>query len=248
MTAIREVVRVAVTNNFNCTEQEFEQLDRFVEKNPYRFFFINSNIKTPLLITINNHPYDVVITANPDILVDPEVIERLYEIDPEKVAFVRVKYIPGNQAILDLIDQLNADGYDVVVTMQRFNGKESISRYLPDYRSHYKWSHNRFRLTPPAQKKLERFTDHNHRALICDRSGKGCQGCGICSKLTVGSVVPVKSLNLSTSGICEFNCTDCYAKTLQHFLEKCGQPLIRFDKIMANKKQNGSLKHIRDHK
>lgn len=247
---VREVVRVAVTNNFNCTEPEFAQLGEFRKKNPHRYFFVNSNIKTPLLLNLNNHDYDAVLTVNPDIAVDEEQIERLYEIDPEKIAFTRVKYIPGPEEILELIDELRANGYEVVVTMQRFNSKKSIAEYVPDYREHYHFSHNRFRLTPTAQKKLEEFTDStdsNHKAYICDRAGKGCLGCGLCSKLTTSCLLPIKSLNLSTSGVCEFDCPDCYAHTMQNFLEACGQPLIRFDKIMANKKQTGSLKHIQDH-
>lgn len=243
----REVVRVATNNNFNCTEREFKQLDEFRKKNPHRYFFINSNIKTRCLLNINKHDYRAVITVNPDLLVRRHQVDRLYEIEPSKVAFTRVKYIPGPREILDLIDELHEEGYTVVVTMQRFNGKTSAARYVPDYRDHYEFSHNRFRLTPEAQGKLEEFTDSKDRAYICDRAGKGCLGCGLCSTLTAGPRLTLKSLNLSTSGICKFECPDCYAHTMQRFLESCGKPLIHFDRIMANHKQSGKLKHITDH-
>lgn len=243
----REVVRVATNNNFNCTEREFKQLDEFVKKNPHRYFFINSNIKTRSLLNINDHPYDAVITVNPDIRVVRSQVDRLYRVDPAKIAFTRVKYIPGPREILDLIDELHDKDYTVVVTMQRFNSIKSASKYVPDYRDHYEFSHKRFRLTPEAQGKLEEYTDSKDKVYICDRAGKGCLGCGLCSTLTAGPRLPIKSLNLSSSGICKFRCPDCYARTMQNFLRACEQPPIRFDTIKANKKQDGSLKHIRDH-
>jgi len=243
----REVVRVATNNNFNCTEREFKQLDEFVKKNPHRYFFINSNIKTRSLLNINDHPYDAVITVNPDIRVVRSQVDRLYQVDPAKVAFTRVKYIPGPREILELIDELHDRDYTVVVTIQRFRNKESAAKYVPDFKDHYKFGYNNHRLTPEAQGKLEKYTDSKDRVYICDRTGKGCLGCGLCSTLTAGPRLPLKSLNLSSSGICKFRCPDCYAHTSQARNISWHNNPIEFNKIKANKKQNGSLKHIRDH-
>jgi hypothetical protein len=142
---------------------------------------------------------------------------------------------------------MHDEDYTVVVTMQRFNSIKSASKYVPDYRDHYKFSYSRFRLTPEAQGKLEEYTASKDRVYICDRAGKGCLGCGLCSTLTAGPRLPIKSLNLSSSGICKFQCPDCYARTMQNFLRASKTPLIRFDQIYSNMKQSGSLKHIKDH-
>ena len=85
-------------------------------------------------------------------------------------------------------------------------------------------------------------------AYICDRKGLGCQGCGLCSLLVTGQKLPIKSVNLSSSGLCPYNCPDCYAKTMQHFSKAMGHNPLAFDKIAANDKQAGHLKHIKNAK
>ena len=246
MSQYNQVVRVAVTNNFNCTEEEFSQLHAFEVFYPNSFFFVNCNINTPLLSSLNDESCKAVITVNPNIRFNESVLEKLYEIDPEKISFVRVKYIPKNQEVLDLIDELLGNGHTVVITMQRFNSKVSISKFLTEYQDHYRWSHNRFRLLPEAQQVLREIADSNSRAFLCDRAGLGCKGCGLCSSLTVGEDLPITSLNMSSSGICKFSCPDCYAKTMQHFLRVSGQPPIHFDQVKMNKKQAGTMKHIKE--
>jgi len=242
-----EVVRVAVSNNFNCTPKEYKQLDEYAKKNPHKYFFINSNIRTPSLLNINNHPYKVVLTANPDLKVDWKLIERLYELDPEKIAFTRVKWLPRNEEIKNLALELSMAGYPVVITMQRFNGRASLRKYTE--LEYYKWSHNRFRLHGVDLKALEKLVDDNARMYICDRKGLGCGGCGLCAKLSLGSTdVRISSLNLSSSGICKYNCPDCYAKTMSHFAVSCGHTPVKFDSIKQNSKQAGKTKHIIDTK
>jgi len=242
----KEVVRVAVNNNFNCTEEEYTQLADFVIRNPHRLFFVNCNIRTPNLITLNNHNYPAVITINPDITVHENLVERLYEINPKLVAFVRVKYVPNRPVIVDLIKELSGEGYNVVVTLQRFNGKRGLFKYSE--REHYTFSCNRFRLTPVAMESLLKILKPIPNTYVCDLKGLGCAGCGLCSKLTANADLPIKSLNMSTSGICPFNCADCYAKTMQHFLREIGMPEIKYDVIKRNSKQSGRTKHIKETK
>jgi hypothetical protein len=43
----KEVCRVALSNNFNCSDKEWEQLDQIAAKRSDKKFFVNSNIKTP---------------------------------------------------------------------------------------------------------------------------------------------------------------------------------------------------------
>jgi hypothetical protein len=242
-TQINKVVRVAVNNNFNCTDAEFQQLDNFAAAYPDTLFFINTNVKTKMLTNINKHPYKAVITLNPDILVNEALVRKLAKIDKKLIAFVRIKYIPGNPEILSLIKTIRKE-YPVVITLQRFNSIKSAEEFTPNFRDHYKHSNNRFRLYGNSLKEVEQLTETKN-IYICDKAGLGCGGCGLCSKLTTKKDLPIFSLNLSSSGLCPFNCKDCYAKTMQHFLEKIGTNVINFDWIHLNSKQSGRTKHIK---
>jgi len=244
---MNKVVRVAVNNNFNCTKAEFQQLDELSKVHLDSLFFINSNIKTPKLLEINNHPYKAVITVNPDITIDRRRVGRLYHIASELVAFTRIKYVPGKPEIVDLIKEISQT-LNVVITLQRFNGKKSITQYVPDYREHYKFTHNRFRLTNESITAMQKLIGSNRRVSICDLAGTGCGGCGLCSTLTTSKSLPIYTLNLSSSGICPYNCTDCYAKTMQHFLRMIKRKVIRYDWIHENCKQSGRTQHIKDSK
>ncbi len=243
-TQINKVVRVAVNNNFNCTDAEFQQLDNFAAAYPDTLFFINTNVKTKLLTNINKHPYKAVITLNPDLSVDKKHTTKLKKIDNDLIAFIRIKYIPGDPDIPRLIEDIRKD-YPVVITLQRFNSIKSVSSYVSNFRDHYTHSHNRFRLTGETLKAVEHLSDVKN-IFICDKAGLGCGGCGLCSKLTAGKDLPIFSMNLSSSGQCAFNCVDCYAKAMQHFLEKVGDgTVIKFDWIHQNFKQSGRTKHIK---
>jgi hypothetical protein len=233
-----------VNNNFNCTLAEFQQLDTFAAAYPDTLFFVNSNIKTKKIFAINDHPYMAVITLNPDIWIDEKLVSKLSMIDSDKIAFIRIKYIPEYPKVDKLIQKVSKD-YPVMITLQRFNGKNSIVQFVPEYREHYEFSHNRFRLFGDSLgdvKELAMFEN----IYICDEKGLGCGGCGLCSTLVTGRSLPIYTLNLSSSGMCPFNCVDCYAKTMQHFLSKIGVPEIHYDWIHMNHKQSGHTKHIKD--
>lgn len=238
------VVRVAANNNFNCTAEEFAQLDEMAANNPRSLFFINSNIKTPHLAAINDHDFQAVITVNPDLHVKEEQIARLYTVDFGKVAFVRVKWLPESADIENLALDLSQHGYNVVITAQRFNSKDSLRKYTSF--DHYKFSCSRYRLSGAALDYLERFVDAHPRIQMCDRANLGCQGCGLCAKLTAGYDVPILSVNLSTSGVCKFQCPDCYAHQLQNFLVATGKRPMKYDTIQKNRKQRGDTKHIKE--
>jgi hypothetical protein len=242
-----KIVRVAVNNNFNCTTIEFKQLDDLQKIHPESMFFVNSNIKTPKLLAINKHPYRAVITVNPDITIDPSLVQRLYGIDSSKISFTRIKFIPGHPEIIDLINKVS-ETLPVVITNQRFNGKKSISQYVPDFRDHYKWAHNRFRLFGDSLAIIENLVKPGNNIYICDQLGLGCGGCGLCSTLTTGQTLPIYTLNLASSGICQYNCVDCYAKTMQHFLRSINKPVMHFDWIHMNHKQSGKTQHIKQAK
>jgi hypothetical protein len=258
-----DIVRVGTLNNFNCTPAEWAQLDEFTSQNPDKYFFINCNAKTPNLESINDHPYKAVITLNPDLGISEYLVNRVLSLDPAKVAFVRVKWLPrtegpyrsawshrskwpGRDEIEDVILRLRFAGIEVVITPQRFNGKKTLKAYAP--KAAYKWECSRYRVSGAAWKSLTAFA-RTHSARICDKRGLGCQGCHLCSTLNGHKTSDrILSLNLSTSGICPYNCVDCYAKAMQKFRACMNQNLIRFDKIMANRKQKGNTVHIKHRK
>lgn len=242
-----KVIRVAVNNNFNCTAAEFNQIYQLQQASPKSLFFVNSNIKTRNIRKINDHPFKAVITLNPDIIIDPKLVDKLYDIASDKIAFVRIKYIPNHPEILELIRDVSKT-LNVVITLQRFNGLANLEKFVPDHRLHYKWSSNRFRLYGDSLKEIESYADRLPRTYICDRAGLGCGGCGLCSKLTAGKILPIFTLNLSSSGLCPYHCVDCYAKTMQHFRECINMPVIRYDHIHMNHKQSGTTKHILNNK
>lgn len=243
------VVRVATTNNFNCTTREWAQLDTFTKNNPDKAFFVNSNINTPKLSTVANHNYKVVVTANPDLVIDQsEIILSRLETIRSNVAFVRVKYIPNYEPVTKLLGHLLNAGFKVVLTLQRFNSKAKLLQYTSlDY---YKFSCSRFRLNGPELEKvlnkISTLQNQGYPVWICDQAGTGCQGCGLCSRLTTNLDLTITSLNLSTSGICPYDCPDCYAKTMQAFSKKMGHALITYDIIRQNDKQAGRTTHIKE--
>jgi hypothetical protein len=217
-------------------------------KNPNDTFFINSNINTPALTTVNKHPYKVVVTANPNITGTPADLNKIMQkfiTIKDHIAFVRVKFVPGIPFFIELLAMLLAVNIPVVITLQRFNSLESLSRFTD--RKYYQHSCSRFRLAGPMLKAITQLvTRYRNRVWICDQKGLGCSGCGLCSKLTTGKSYKVYSLNLSSSGICPYNCPDCYAKTMQNFSRKMGHNPLVYNKIQQNKKQSGRTAHIKE--
>ena len=247
---MKKIVRVAVSNNFNCTAAEWAQLDTIQAQHPDKTFFVNSNIMTPDLISINDHPYKAVITVNPNLVVpEYKVLHKLDYIAPSKIGFLRVKWVPGPllPGIRSLIDSLLDRDYAVVITLQRYQKTATLLKYTS--REYYEHTCSRFRLAGEALKEVETYVDSrqalNLKAYICDRTGKGCSGCGQCATLTMGKPAEICSLNLSTSGTCPYSCPDCYAKCMSNFSEKMGHAPIRFDVIHKNHKQSGQTAHIK---
>jgi hypothetical protein len=244
---MKTIVRVAVNNNFNCTPTEWAQLNEIASYNPDKIFFINSNINTPKLSTVNDHPYKIVVTANPNITF-PNNLSILTQIQ-SKIAFIRIKYVPTlDDTLMKTIEEFASMNIPVVITLQRFNSLKSIAKYTK--KEYYKYSCGRFRLADKALLRITAFVVKLQKkklpVWICDQAGTGCQGCGLCSVLTTGMACEIYSLNLSSSGICPYNCPDCYAKTMQNFCRKMGYKPIIYDVIKKNEKQSGRTAHIKE--
>jgi len=225
----QKLVRVGTMNNFGFTQAEYSQLNRFVGR-----FFVNGNIKGVTKITaknINQSAIPIVITINPDLVINPEYINKLKLIDKKVIAFIRLKFAPG-YGHADLYNRLISAGYNVVVTLMRFKSKISFEKFIaPNYRSMYSHNGGYYRLLPDFYPSI--FT------LICDRKGKGCQACYLCAKLVTGKAQQIYSLNLSSSGTCRYDCPDCFAKSC---IKRSGQDHPEFNRIKQNRKQAGKIK------
>jgi len=244
--AEKSVVRVATSNNFNCTAREFRQLDGLAAGHPDRVFFVNCNARTPRLKAVLDHPYEAVITLNPDLNISGRLIEKGLSV-ARRVAFYRIKWLPERSDIEELIERVSKVA-PVVITAQRFNSKRMLQKYTE--LKHYRHKCSRYRLHGAAEEALWDFTDRMQKAgnpvYICDRKGLGCLGCGLCATLNGHEGARIESLNLSTSGICPYNCPDCYAKQMQKFVVACGNAPMQYDTIKRNKKQSGQTKHIKE--
>lgn len=247
MSKVPCVVRVGTSNNFNCTPAEFAQLDTFAAQYPDHKFFVNSNVRTSSLPDLDDHQYKSVITVNPDLDVVPHLVERAKQrAVMGRVSFFRVKWLPDRHEIARTVEDLLTVA-PVVITMQRFNSRATMDRFAVD-KACYALECARFRLHGKALKELHKYVDAHSAAglYICDRKGLGCLGCGLCATLNGAKGAEIKSLNLSTSGVCPYNCPDCYAKTMQKFLVSTGVRPMKYDTIMKNKKQKGTTKHIQN--
>jgi hypothetical protein len=246
MNESKRVVRVAASNNFNCTVGEFAQVDEFAARNQDCAFFVNSNVRTPKLRDILKHSYKAVITLNPDLNINARLIDRGLAV-AEKVAFYRIKWLPERADIASLVERV-ARVAPVVITAQRFNSRKTLLEYTEE--RHYELECARFRLHGAAWKALEAFVRQMRAkrfpVYICDQKGLGCLGCGLCATLNGHKGARIESLNLSTSGVCPYNCPDCYAKAMQKFLVSCGNAPMQYDVIKRNKKQKGATKHIQN--
>ena len=244
---MKSIVRVASNNNFNCTDVEYAQLDKFATDNPDKVFFVNSNVRTPDLKNITAHPYKAVITVNPDLKVSAPLVKRAESV-ASKVAFYRVKWLPEEPTIVHLVETMLAKA-PVVITMQRFNSNATMERFHVN-KDHYAHDCSRFRLHGEALQSLEAYVDtlaaYGKKLHICDRKGLGCLGCGLCATLNgAPEGTKIESLNLSSSGVCPYSCPDCYAKAMQKFLVGTGKAPMAYDKIKPNKKQSGQTEHIK---
>ena len=231
------IVRVATMANFNDTAKEFAQLNSIANNSEHKFF-INSNIKSINKKTahrINNNSYPIVITFNPDLTVNWKYLDRLAYINPDKIAFIRVKYLPNNADIAKAIKLLSKQ-FKIVLTVMRFKSPITLDKYTE--KKYYQWEKSYYRL------KAEYTPAKPRNVYICDEKHTGCTECGQCSKLTYNSTELTAEINLSSSGTCKFDCPDCYAKQCL----KQSQGKIKYDTIKRNQKMKGKLKYNLSHK
>ena len=143
---MEKTIRVATLNNFNFTQEEYNQLKQFGNN---KNIFVNSNIfpiSTKNNDFINAQNYKIVLTVNPYLKISRNAIGKLLLLDSKLVSFVRLKYIPNEECNL-LYKKLIALNYKVVLTVMRFKRKDSFHKTIPEDKRHmYTYYKGFFRL------------------------------------------------------------------------------------------------------
>jgi hypothetical protein len=229
----KQIVRVAISNNFNFSAAEFEQLKSFERVD--RRFFVNSNAfvkiesKLPSFITLN--PY-----------LKPVRLRGALS----SVKALRVKvWLKDGKLSLEAVKALRYARLfriPVLLTLQRFSSKAEKALYTGDGTG-YVFDAGYYRPDKAAQKALITVSKAIIGGIVyvCDEKAKGCPSCGNCARLSYGEPeTEIAGLNLSASGACRFNCPSCFAK--RNAARAGGK--IAFDRVLKNRKQLGKTAHI----
>lgn len=217
---MNQLIRIGVMNNYNFTEPEIRAVQTLQSQGKRTFVNSNSHVK------IRQDAGPAVITINPDL---DKFVEPKGEL--QNVKAVRIKYVANPtptvaRAWADSISWAQQNQIPILVTIQRFVRKETMTRYSQDHTPYtFKKGYMRLDTLPPELDGMN----------VCDRSGQGCPSCQLCATLTTGQEAEIQGLNLEESGNCMFKCPDCFAK-------KClmgNQPA--FGKIKKNKKMEGYI-------
>jgi len=217
----KKVLRVGVLNNFNHTDAEIEQVKKLSAK---WNVFVNSNAKT----SIRYGP--CIVTVNPDL---DKFIEPTGDIS--KIAAARIKVIADpcdgpSVAMEQAYVWCQAHDIPVLLTAMRFPSGEMLGKFTKNPNL-YEWKNSYYRIRGWRSIKAPLS------AYYCDKDHLGCPSCKNCALLACGdSTLEIYGINLSSSGLCPYNCPGCFArKCLQ--MTKLKLPL--FDKPFRNKKQRG---------
>ena len=236
------LLRVAVSNNFNYTKKEIQDVEKL--KNHYKYILLNSHKDT----NIKNNNLPVFVTSNPQLINKTDFNingskENVKAIRLKIILSTNKKYIKTVKNILSYAEENNIS---VLITIFRFysaKNRKKILNLLQDNFKFYRWDRNYYRIKD--NKIIKNFVDRLNRNIqakiyFCDYRGGGCLICNNCSKLSYNKKLQVKELNLQSSGFCKFNCIECFAKRLIH---KNGNR-ISFNTVRANKKMNEKIKNV----
>lgn len=238
---VEDILRVAVANNFNFTQEEFRALESL--NWPKEKMFVNANS----LVTITSD-YPSFITTNPYL----DSFSRPTG-DISNIRACRIKYVfdgkpKVRQAFKEALVWSLDHGIPPLITFMRFASRESMGWFTLDSDiSNYKFVGGYWRLTDSgkaaAVEQIEMIAKAASldAAMIhyCDLAGDGCPTCGNCGKLAfpnLNSAFRLYGINLRESGDagnCIFHCPDCWAKRLGNYRKPV------YGKITQNSKQRG---------
>ena len=219
---MQNVLRVATFNNFNFTDAEFTQLNEIKDQYSEYEIFVNSN---PYPKIRGEYPAFICINPNLDKFIEPKG-------DIEMISAVRVKYVADaktfvKKAFNGCVRWAYKHDVPILITYMRFRRLATLKQFAKGNPGYYSWQKNYYRQTMRKTFDLDLFH-------YCDILEKGCPSCLNCAKIPFGyKEAKLFSLNLSSSGYCQYKCPDCYVKTFLNWTD------ISFDKILRNTKQLG---------
>jgi len=229
----KQIVRVAVSNNFNFSAAEFEQLKSFERAD--RRFFVNSNAFVKISANLPSF-----ITLNPYL----KPVRLRGDLSAVKALRVKVWLQDGklSNGSVKALRYARLFPIPVLLTLQRFSSNAEKALYTGDGTG-YVFNAGYYRPDKAAQTTLITTAKAiiESKLYVCDEKAKGCPVCGNCARLSYGEPgTAVAGLNLSSSGACRFNCPSCFAK--RNAARAGGQ--IAFDRVLKNRKQLGKTAHI----
>lgn len=235
-----QILRVAVTNNYNFTDKEREELNDLGWSKDR--LFVNSNS----FVTVQP-PFPVILTVNPylDAFVEPRG-------DLTNLRACRIKYIydaKNTEPVESALRWCAVSNIPALITFMRFCSKDSMKNYTKEGKG-YSFTRSYYRLTPDGRaaaiadiQELAKHCGLSEDLLhYCDLKEEGCPACLNCAKLTFPKLVAGKEVKLfgvslkssGNDGKCIFHCPDCWA---QRLLKGCRGG--SYGVITQNSKQKG---------
>lgn len=243
------VIRVGEKNNFNMTNREHKELEKYTGKGD---IFVNSNAFTKIDST-----YPSIVTINPYMKFVP-LRGDLSNVKAVRLKIFKSSKIEYRKEFVKCIAFCLENDLKILLTYMRYKSIKTAEKYTgPRFRDMgYIHDHGYFRPIESTRKWLYEYVsemiimddkDPKKWLYECDSKGKGCPSCGNCHKLTYGyKTATIKALNLSISGVkdskgrrglCPYHCPDCFAKLV------CFGKRPQCDKLISNKKMQGKIDH-----
>lgn len=231
-----QLVRVGVMNNFNYTDEELQAIKHLDNK------FVNCHIgvftKFKNVLKLKKHGIQTVITLNPNLNLNEYMAIFHILKDINHVTF-RIKITIKNYIDVKRFIK-KYPNVKFLITFMRFFKKETL---LSNCRLMHGYSYRKgyYRMGIKNKKVIQEMYSHiKGKIYFCDVEESGCTNCNNCQRVTGYNPdhYEVYSLSLIESGICPYNCPDCFAKKLNKLCKNTSINSV----IKKNRKQKGVQK------
>jgi len=256
----KELIRVGIQfTNFNYTENELRQLKQLLIDEPFKNFFVWSNVKGYNNVWGNTQP-NKCLTTSKDLLLSVikhkrvkigfTVTPNLKFVEPKLpskyIDSVVYKFVLNNQTkntTKQVLDYCQKDNLNLLVIPQKFRCNNTFNKYTHvDEQKHYTFKGNYKRLTQNRYLEfIQEIKQQYQQTWPCDIAEKGCLYCLNCYRINnLEPITNIQGIDLLSSGSCQHNCPDCYAKYNSYRTK--GK--INYNKLKGNTKTLGKKKNV----